>query len=192
MGADPSIVNDPLGQLTAPFVPNRLAAGIETFPRELAGFTPTMSTGSLRLSYFTSYKNFASTQGVMWTGNTAAAATPTLVKFGLYSVAANGDLTLVASTANDTTLFAGVNTKYTRNWLASVNIQYGQRYAFAALVVSGAAVPTVQGNIFAGVGALQAETPTEVAFLSAQSDLPASIAFGALGTSANMPWAQIL
>jgi hypothetical protein len=95
---------------------------------------------------------------------------------GIYSLAANGDATLVASSANDTTLFAGTFAWYQRNLTSTWNKVEGQRYAGATLVVSGATMPTMHG-----ISNLQGTDITFLPFLSmsrtGQTDLPASILF---------------
>lgn len=179
--ADGTGLNNVADQLE-PDQNNLLSVGEETWPR-LAGFSTSqaaLASGTIGLSYFTCRKTEVSTQIRVPTGNTVAAATPTLCKIGIYSVAANGDLTLVASIANDTTLFATTFTNYTRSWVAPFTKIAGQRYAVAQIVVSGAARPNF---LVVGAALNVAElfiAPAIGAQLVGQVDLPASITAASL------------
>lgn len=165
----------PISQLEA----NRVTTGVETFPREFADqLNTTLPTGTLGLTYFTAYKDQTVASLRTATGNTAAGATPTLCRLGLYSVASNGDLTLIASTPNDTTLWAAATTIYTKALSASVNLARGQRYALACLVVTAAAAPTLVANQPSSIFA--AEAPRLTGQLGGQTDLPASVTAGSV------------
>jgi hypothetical protein len=172
--------------------PNALAVGESTIPRSLASSTTTNpGSGRLVLAYFTASKTETVTSIKAVTGSTAAAATPTLCKTGVYSVAANGDLTLVGQTPNDTTMFAAASTAYTRALVAPFAKVAGQRYAFALLVVTAAASPA----FVTGVGGNNAETaaaPRLSGSLTAQTDLPSTIANGAVGSWGAAHYAVLL
>lgn len=160
-------------------VENRITTGMEVFPREFAdNLNNSLPTGTVSLTYFTAYKTMPVASLRTAVGNTAAAATPTLCKMGLYSVAANGDLTLIASTANDTTLWSAVTTIYTKALAAGVTLQRGQRYALACLVVTSAAAPMLICNQPSSI--LAAEGPRLTGQLGSQTDLPASITAGSV------------
>jgi hypothetical protein len=108
-----------------------------------------LNSGAVYVVYFTAQKTEAVASIRISTGATAAAATPSLVKFGFYSVASPygvaADLTLLGVTANDTSIFASVNTSYTRALVTPTTKTAGQRYAIGVLVVSAAATPTLLG-----------------------------------------------
>ncbi len=143
-------------------------------------------TQQLRLNYFTATKNGSSTGVRMYSGGTAAAATPTLVQVGLYSIDAAGNGTLIASTPNDTTLLATTFTSYTKNWSVAPALQVGERYALGLLVVTAVAAPTMLG--YAAFTVFQAENGTAPALstqLTGQATLPASFTVGSLVQSAN-------
>lgn len=78
------------------------AGGMESIPRigtaQLAGVS-----GRLRLTYFRAPVANTINTFALACGDTAH-ATPTMTRIGLFTVAANGDLTLVARTANDAAL----------------------------------------------------------------------------------------
>jgi hypothetical protein len=173
-----------------------LTTGEEAFHRDLAVLNSlAVGTGDLRLSFFTARKSETTTQVRVVTGGTAAGATPTVCRIGLYEVAANGNGTLVASTTNDTTLFAATNTAYTKAWSSSYAKVAGKRYAVGICVVTGATAPQFCGTGFGSGGA--GSEPANVAprlsgSLSGQSDLPSSFTEGALGPSARRIYAAIL
>lgn len=152
-----------------------LAIGEETIPRELLISSVGASSQSLRLSYFFARKSEVTAQVKMLSAATAAAATPTLARMGLFTIAANGDGTLVASTVNDTTLFAAINSSYTRPWSAPYAKVAGQFYALGLLLVSTVAMPTIAG--LAGLGTVTGESavaPRMQGLISGQANLPAA------------------
>lgn len=136
------------------------------------------ASGGLVLSYFTANKTEDITTVTAWSGTTAAGATPTLVRYGVYSVASNGNLTLVASTANDTTLLAATNTAYPKALSATWSKVAGVRYAIGVLVVTGAALPTFHGQQLAATNILNTlvrTAPYLTGRLTGQTDLPSSV-----------------
>jgi hypothetical protein len=171
---------------------NLLTTGQATLHRDVASSsTLATGTGVLRLSYFTARKTETSTQCRVYSGGTAAAATPTLCRLALYTVAADAGITLVASTANDTTLFAGTSTSYTRSWSVAYALQEGSRYAFGVLVVTGAAAPTLVGQA-PGASAEALLAPALSGQVTGQADLPASVASGSIVASGSRIYAAIL
>lgn len=136
------------------------------------------TSGTLVLRYFTADKTEAINTLTAYTGTVAAAATPTICRMGIYAVADNGDITLVASTPNDTALFTVINTAYSKGLSATFNKVAGVRYATALLVVSGAAVPTWHGQQLAATNPTNAfvrDAPAIVGRVLSQTDLPASV-----------------
>lgn len=168
-----------------------LGSGQSTVPRSLVNANVAQPTGVLRLAFFSSVKSETTTQARVSTITPAAAATPTLVRWGLYSVAANGDGTLVASTANDTTLFSVASTAYTRPWSAPYALTRGSRYAFGCLVVTGATAPNVAANTQQD-STEAARSPRLAGILSAQADLPAGFTDAGLTNSTSRIYAAIL
>lgn len=114
-----------------------------------------------------------------WTATTAAAATPTLVRWGVYRFdAVTQAWQLIAATPNDTALFAATNTQYTKAFTTPWLKTAGQRYALAVLIVTAAALPSFQAlsvNLVASynTGLLGAH-PFVCASLVGQADLPQS------------------
>lgn len=140
------------------------------------------ASGVISLSFFTAKKTETINNIIVSTGSVAAAATPTLIRFGVYNVDSADNCTdLACSTANDTTLLASTQTQYTKALQAPWNKVIGRRYAFAHLVVSAAATAIMCGssiisNNLTQVFALQ--TPRRFARFAGQTDLPASIPVG--------------
>lgn len=148
----------------------------------------TMPSGTLRLGYFTSTKNEVKSSIKVYCQTGGGA--PTLTKFGLYSVDGSGNLTLIGSTASDTTLLRTNATTYTKALQAAVSTVAGTRYAVAILVVTGSSVPSVSGKQ-GHANQFNAE-PRLSASLNSQTDLPASIAVGSLVDSVSCIQATVL
>ena len=123
------------------------------------------------------------------TGTTAAGATPTLVRYGLWERSPlRESYSLVASTVSDLTLLVAANTRYPKATSAPYTKQQGQEYLVGCLVVSAAAMPTFQQYstaIYTGFAAQLLLPPVRTAQLAAQADLPAIITVSALTISNN-------
>lgn len=169
-----------------------LSAGESSVPRDVVMASVTMSSQSLRLAYFTATKTESVATVRVQTTGTAAGATPSLIRVGLYSVAANGDITLVASTANDTALLAAQNTMYSKALSAPYTKQAGQRYAVGLLVVTAAAAPTVAGAPVTLVASEVGLAPKLGGLVSSQADLPASVVSASVSDSANRPYIALV
>lgn len=150
----------------------KLATSMTTLPRNATGVI-TMTSNSIRFNYFTADKamNVASITTI--TSTTAAGATPTLCRYGLYNVEANGDLTLLGATTADTTTWASASVSYTRSLTSLVPVVRNQRLAIGVLIVTAAATPTIQG-LFFNADAFSQE-PRLSAAATATGDLPASV-----------------
>jgi len=166
-----------------------LEKAIETLPRWAAvSASISMGSGVVRFGYFTARRTETVTK-LRLTCTTAAGATPSLVRFGLYSVdSSTGNLTQVGQTASDTTIFAAAGNYYERALTSSATLVEGQRYAVAAIVVTAASAPNVSGMI-GGAAAEMAQSPRLCAALTAQSDLSASYTAGSLADSTSMIYA---
>ncbi len=163
---------------------NLLTSGEETMARDMATSSMGTVTQNMYLSYGTFRKSESTTAARITTFTTAAAATPTLVRIGLYTIASDGAGTLVASTANDTTLFAAASTTYTKSWQVAYSKVAGQRYAMGVLVVTSATAPTLCGAAMPR-GTEAAAAPKLCAFLGSQSDLPSSFTDASLSATAS-------
>lgn len=172
-----------------------LTTGEETFSRNLISINSGVTTSqNVRMSYFTARKSETTTQVRVISGSAAAGATPTFCAMGLYLIdPSTGDGTLVASTANDTSLFATTNTVYTRSWQASYAKVAGQRYSLGVLVVTAAALPTLTGNANnAGLTAEWGVAPRLTGTLTGQSTLPSTFTAGSVAASLSRHYGAIL
>lgn len=159
---------------------NGLLNGEELLPRlNVNGAQALNASGSLHLTYFTARKTEVINTVQMVVDATAATGT-TLARMGLYSVnAANGNLTLIAATANDPTLFNAAYTAFQRPLTSAFNKSKGTRYAFAVLVV-GTGMPAISALI-SPAGIDSSAAPRLNGLLAGQTDLPGSIAAGSVG-----------
>jgi hypothetical protein len=151
------------------------------------------TSGTVLLTYRRAQKTETITKLAMASG-TAAGATPSLVKFGVYSVnETTGDLTRVAITSSDTATFSTANTAYELALTSSWTKTKGVLYAYAVLIVTSAALPTVVGNAhFAStpVNAILSLSPRITAAAASQTDLPASLTAASLTNSNRALWTQ--
>jgi hypothetical protein len=171
---------------------DQLTTGQETFDREAQSSNALAQTsGILKLTYFTARKTETITKLSTYCGAVAAGATPTLCRMGLYTVdGATGNLTLVASTPNDTSLWAAVNTEYQKALSSSYGVTAGTRYALGVLCVTAATAPQLAGNT--PHLAMSAKAPRLSAQLTGQTDLPSSITAGSLSNLAQRIYGELL
>lgn len=149
---------------------------------------PITAANSLVLSYWTARRTETINNVTFVSGSTAAGATPTLVRYGVYAVAPNGDLTLIASTPNDVNIFAATNTAYPKALSVPWNKQVGQRYAVGTLVVTATTVPTLSGCTgLTSMAPYMFQAPTLCSRLAGQTDLPNFISVGSLVANAFRP-----
>jgi len=169
---------------------DELTTGEATMPRRMVSSQLAGSgNGNLRLTYFTARKTETITQVRTITGSTAGVG-PTLCRIGVYSVAGNGDLTLIASTANDTALWIG-NGAYTKSFSASFSKVRGTRYALATLVVGTSTAPTYTGCVSL-VSTEAGIDPRISGFVASQTDLPASVSAGSISNTGHSAYAVLL
>jgi len=170
---------------------DELTTGESTILRRqvIAANVPSTS-GYCRFTFFTARKTETVTQIRTISGSTAA-ATSTLCRVGIYSVDGSGNLTLIASIANDTALWAATNTAYTRSLSASFTKTRGNRYA-VGLIFVGTTAPTFAG-INTGFAASEFGIgPRLGALTGSNSDLPASVAVGSLTDTSTQSYTVLL
>lgn len=158
-----------------------LSTGEETIPRIVSTGNPQLTSGRLTLTYFTARRTETIGQVRTATRNVAT-ATPTLCRIGIYLVAPSGDLTLIASTANDTTMWSATFSGYTRSLTASWVKQAGRRYAIGVLAVA-ATGPQLSG-VFPVTAAEDAAAPRINGSVDSQTDLPASVSNASVNNNA--------
>ena len=179
----------------SPSAPGGYATGMSTMPRWAVQTTSiTLTSGSMRLCGFTAPRTETVTKVRFLSGATAAAATPTLVRVGLYSVDTAGAGTLVASTANDTTLAATQHTSYEKAFSASYTVTEGGLYAVGFLIVTAGATNTLVGSLNVSGGNVIGENaylPRICGSLGSQTDLPASYTDASLSNTASVFYAVV-
>ncbi len=181
------------GPVSNPERPGSLNVG--EGPLERAGTNSSgipVSSGTVRLAYFTARKTETVASIRVLGGSTAAAATPSLVRLGVYEVAENGDLALVAATANDTSLFSVASTGYTRALTAPFEKLAGKTYALAWLVVTSVGTPTLSGLNSGVTPAEMAQSPRLAGSRTGQTDLPATIPLANVGVTSFVPYGVLL
>ena len=149
---------------------------VDTFDRGETQSSLTISSGT---AYFTMFSPLQSTTVNSITVQTAgtAAATVTSARMALYTYNdTTNTLTLVAQTANDTTLFTSAATVYTRPFVttgglaSSYALVTGTRYALGILVTATTA-PTFMGKTTTNSGIWYSLTPRLATSLAGQTDL---------------------
>jgi hypothetical protein len=184
-------------QVVAQADPFPLTVGEPTSSRStLTNGGANLVSGTMALQYFTATKTETITQVKSYTSGAAAGATPTLCRYGVYSEAANGDLTLVASTPNDTTLWSAAYGIYPKALTAPWSKIAGQRYAVGILIVSAAACPTFcASNVTSAnlAGTIMGQTPRIYgASPASQTDLPASLTSAQVAASIRTAYVEML
>ena len=171
--------------------PDRQAGLIQTLPRQGTLSTGVATgSGTVVLGYVTADSTFTAATMSCLTGAAAAGATPSLIRMGIYSVASNGDLTLIASTANDTALLASANGINDEPLSATIELTAGARYALGIIVVTSAAVPTLGGFAGAGTGrnALFSRHARISGTVTGQSDLPSTVSAASINNTNVIPY----
>lgn len=164
-------------------------SGEETFSRRLclAAGGGTLTSGALRLTYFTALRTESITK-VCSAVAVAAGATPTICRIGIYTLDGSNNLTLAHSTTNDTAMWSSTATLYEKTLSSTFNKVAGTRYAIGALCVTGATAPTIAGMNMSN-GVLQSGvTPRIAGSYGGQTDLPASVSAGSVSATGPQPW----
>lgn len=178
---------------TALGVEKELLVGAQpSFPVGSINGNISMVSGDEVFAYFIADETRTINTMIAASGSTAAAATPTLCRYGVYSAAANGDLTEIGSTPNDTTLFAATGTEYPKALSAPVNLVEGNLYAYGLLIVSASTLPTIMAQL--AIGAQNTffratnKRPHRSARRTGLSDLPASVLNSSLANKNGVPF----
>jgi hypothetical protein len=153
---------------------HELYEGMSIWGRNRVNSATPLVSGRTFLSFFTATKDLLVANLAAYTAATAATGT-TLARLGLYSVDLNDDITLVAATDNDTTLFNTAATRFVRPVITTTAVTKGDRYALAQLVVSTGTLPNGPINSMGGnTQALASTPPRTAAYLNSTADLPDS------------------
>lgn len=149
---------------------------------DLSSGTLGTASGTLYLTFFIADKTELIRTLAAQVGAVAAAATPTLCRYGVYQVAANGDLAQEAASPNVPTLFSTPSAAAPGTLTTPWAKQGGLLYAAGPLVVTPAGTPQFHGNQLAStslVSALTKLNPPVAARITGLADLPTNVAFGA-------------
>jgi len=171
---------------------DRLTTGVEVTQRDRFSTTITPSSGTLRLTFFTSSKTLDVASLRTLTRGTAGASL-TVAKQALFSVDENDDSTLMAATANSLAAFTA-NTRVTQALTASKRVVRGRRYAHAVLFV-GTTPPNIIGTVVTAGSAFTAECgepPRYAGTLAGQSDIPSSVTAASLTNSAQRHYGALI
>lgn len=168
------------------------ATSVEMYDRRDAWSDGNNTSGTGFFTYFTPKKNLTISKLQMVSGGTASSGL-TLARMALYTAAANGDLTIVARTASDTTLFGSTGTAYERSlsttggYPATYDLVKGTFYAVGELQVGIIAATLVQAAMLNSV--IAGLAPLMAASKSGLTDLDANVASV---TASNRPnWARL-
>lgn len=163
------------------------AGNVETIPRLGLGEV-LMEDGALWLAYFSSQVT-ATIDRIGIVIGSSASITPTVMRMGLYVAANDDSVTLVARTANDTTVGGTVDAEDTAllattgGYPATYRIQKHVRYAFGLVAKAGTTAKMRHAGVANGGMA-----PVLVRRKFGETDLATSYAVGALSTHVNMPY----
>lgn len=149
------------------------------------------SSGQALFAYFTAPRSFTVDQITFCTRATAASGL-TVCRYAFYTAAANGDLTIVARTANDTSLLIAVNTAYpkafdtTGGYPATYSLVKGTKYAVGVLCV-GTTMPTLLGCLT--LSTINTGVRRRSGLKGGQTDLDANIA--TISDDGRVPWVSL-
>lgn len=169
---------------------------VDTAPRWDGGGNLVAVGGTLYLTYFTPLVSKTVSNITMQTATTGTAPSGiTLARMALFTAAANGDVTPVARTASDTSLFDTNFEAETRafdtagGFPASYNLVAGTRYAAGVLQVgtTPGRIATA-GNVLSGVSAMGLRM---AAVKTGQTDISAAITSVADNLTLGTPWARL-
>jgi hypothetical protein len=165
---------------------------IATLPRYVLSATITNATGTVYHTRMVAHRNF--TVGNIAFNAIAASNTLTRVRFGIYTRSGT-TFTLVARTASDTTIFTGINTKYTRaldttgGYPATYDMTAGQEYWISVITV-GNSSGSILGGLARTATAANNSTGVQVYTDAGEADLPAS-STGAANTTFGGIYAEV-
>lgn len=146
--------------------------------------------GNVQLSLFRASRTEDINSVTQYTTGTAASGT-TLARMGVYEIdEGRQTLTLVAATANDTTLFSSVYNIWNRNFTSTWRKQAGKLYA-GANFIAATAQPTYVNICAQGAGLFDTILNVEPGLfksMTGQTDLPSSFSYAALANSRRSPY----
>jgi hypothetical protein len=184
-----SYTDTQIAALQSIYIPSFNPAQGEFAPRRpFLNGTATLTSGTLVGPVIRADKTETISNITVYTGSTAAGATPTECAMGIFTIdPTTQNATLISSTVNDTTMFGSANTAYPKALQTSFTKVAGTYYWLAILVVSAATMPNFlgwQGPSGTQVGPILNVWPAHNFALTGQSVIPASVLGTSLTTSA--------
>ena len=141
--------------------------------------------------FFTAQKTETINNIISYCATAFVAPNPTLCRMGFYIVNPDSSITLVASMANDVTLWS-VTGRNSRALSAAFNKVAGQRYGIGHVCVTTGTAPIIAAN---GVSSspMAIELPMLCTAAGGQSDLPASMSLATLqgGLTGTNPYGEV-
>jgi len=169
------------------------AGVIATVPRFVLTTSASNTSGQISHTRLVAHRDFTVTN-IAFVTTSAAAAVPTLIRFGIYTRSGT-TFTLVARTASDTTIFNALNTKFTRaldttgGYPATYTMTRGTEYFISVIQVASTAADLLRAT---ARQATAANTATGILFYtqSSQTDLVTS-STGTVSTTIGGNYAEV-
>lgn len=178
-GAPSWVSNAPISQLDS---------GDAFGDRYQGSSTQNMDSGVLHLTYFRASKSETITKVLTYIGGGNGSGL-TLTQIGVFSVAANGDLTLIASTDPAASLWTSQYTTYNTNFQSSWSKTAGNIYAVGLLAIGSAMPWQSVCQLFEVLAALPPRINGRV---NSQSSMPSSVTSGSITTDYRMFMGAVL
>jgi hypothetical protein len=165
---------------------------IDTAPRTV-NTTTSLATGTAFFTFFTPLYTLT-VSNITYVSGTIISSGVSIARFGLYTVDASDNATLVARTDNDTGILSVANTAYTKpfsilsGYPASYTLTAGQRYAVAIIMVATGA-GSVYMNYASPITTINSLPPRMAGAAGSQADLPTSRT--SYSNTVSTPWARL-
>jgi hypothetical protein len=165
---------------------------IDTAPRTV-NTTTNLATGTAFFTFFTPLYTLT-VSNITYVSGTIVSSGVSIARFGLYTVDASDNATLVARTDNDTGILSSANTAYTKpfsvlsGYPASYTLEAGQRYAVAIIMVATGA-GSVYMNYASPITTINSLPPRMTGAAGSQADLPTSRT--TYSNTVSTPWARL-
>lgn len=170
---------------------NYLSTRVETMNRYEAASSNGLTSGSIRLTYFTPDRTLTVSSLLICSGGVGGAGI-SLTRLGIYTVDGSNNCTLVARTASNVAILSGIDTVYTEplatagGYPASYQLVRGTRYALGVICVFSSTAPQVRA-MTPGVGLTQL-APLLARIWSGQTDLVTSAPFASTSALSQSVW----
>lgn len=148
-----------------------------------------ITSGTLYLSYLEASGSDEVNQLQFVVGDTAAGATPSLVKFALFVVESDGSLTRVAVGSSAEILGDPATAQSMQ--VTALDLVSGSRYALGLLVITNAATPTMVGVQSVLPSSIVASEPALAHVVTGLADMPTTVAVGDLEATTKILWGQV-